>query len=97
MPAGQLRGSRESDERLTPPAGATSTPSLITVMTETPSGMDRATQIDNGAITVSYPEFDAAYRVWRAGLVGQDFDGIPWATPSADDLWKTLLTSLRGE
>jgi hypothetical protein len=41
MSAGQLQGSREYDDRLTTPAGATSTPSMITVMTETPSGMDR--------------------------------------------------------
>ncbi len=33
--------SREFDDRFTKPAGATSTPSMITVMTETPSGMDR--------------------------------------------------------
>ena len=39
--AGPLQRSREFDDRLTTPAGATSTPSMITVMTETPSGMDR--------------------------------------------------------
>jgi hypothetical protein len=41
MSAGQLQRSRESSVRLTRPAGATSTPSMITVATETPSGMDR--------------------------------------------------------
>jgi len=39
--AGPLQGSPESDERFIKPAGATSTPSMITVATETPSGMDR--------------------------------------------------------
>ena len=35
------RGSRRHDERFTTAAGAASTPSMITVATETPSGMDR--------------------------------------------------------
>jgi NaMN:DMB phosphoribosyltransferase len=42
MPADLAGNSRESGDRLTKPAGATSTPSLITVATETPSGMDKS-------------------------------------------------------
>ena len=41
MPKGLPFGSRVPDERFTKPAGATSTPSMITVATETPSGMDK--------------------------------------------------------
>jgi hypothetical protein len=41
MPRDLAGNSREPGVRLTRPAGATSTPSMITVATETPSGMDR--------------------------------------------------------